>query len=183
MYVPGPLPLRLTLRSSAFMFGSAYMAAVSNALARTSVMCEHRPQAVTLNATLEADLQNACVILREIFTDLKADAISVAYVEEGSRLKEPYSRVTVTTPEDFYGDVIGDLNRRLGRIEGLDDASAGGKILTATAPTSELIAYGTFLKRLTRDLGHVDYEFLGYDYVWPRPLPPDPKDPAVANRA
>jgi translation elongation factor EF-G len=183
MYVPGPLPLRLTLRSSGFIFGTAYMAVASNAIARTSVICEQGPQAVILNATLEADLHDACAILRETFSDLKSDDIRVAYVEEDSRLKEPYSRVTVSTPEDFYGDVVGDLNRRLGQIEGLADASLGGKIVTATAPTSELIAYGTFLDHITRGLGYVEYEFLGYDYVWPRPLPPDPKDPAVAKRA
>ena len=137
----------------------------------------------SLSAQSEAIQQDGYAILREAFSDLKADDISVAYVEEGPRLKEPYSRVTVNTPEDFYGDVIGDLNRRLGRIEGLADASLGGKIVTATAPTSELIAYGTFLKRITRGLGDVDFEFLGYDYVWPRPLPPDPKDPAISKRA
>lgn len=183
MYVPGPLPLRLTLRSSEFTFGTAYVTLVSNAIARTSVICEQGPQAVILNATLEADLHNACAILRETFSDLQAADISVAYVEGGDKLKEPYSRVTVNTPEDFYGDVIGDLNRRLGCIEGLADGSLGGKIVTATAPTSELIAYGTFLKQITRGLGHADYEFLGYDNIWPRPLPPDPRDPAVAKRA
>jgi translation elongation factor EF-G len=182
MYVPGPMPLRLTLRSSEFTFGIAHMALVSNAIARTSVICEQGSQAVILNATLEADLHNACAILRETFSDLQADDIRVAYVEDGNRLKEPYSRVTVNTPEDFYGDVVGDLNRRLGCIEGLADDPLGGKIVTATAPTSELIAYGAFLKRITRGLGHADYEFLGYNNVWPRPLPPDPRDPAVAKR-
>jgi hypothetical protein len=183
MYVPGPLPLRLTLRSSGFTFGTAYIALVSNAISQTSVICEQTPQAVILNATLEADLHNACAILRETFSDLQAGDISVAYVEDGPKLKEPYSRVTVHTPEDFYGDVVGDLNRRLGCIEGLTDGSFGGKIVTASAPTSELIAYGAFLKRITRGLGNAEYEFLGYDYVWPRPVPPDPKDPAVAKRA
>jgi translation elongation factor EF-G len=183
MYVPGPLPLRLTLKSSEFAFGAKHMTVVSSAVARTSVVCEQGPQSVILSANLEADLHTASAILREAFSDLKADDISVAYVKEGSRLKEPYSRVTVTTPEDFYGDVIGDLNRRLGRIERLYDASLGGKIVAATAPTSELIGYVTFLNRVTRGLGNVEYEFLGYDYVWPRPLPPDPRDPAIAKRA
>src|SRR5580692_2110883 len=102
MYVPGPLPLRLTLRSSEFTFGTAYVTLVSNAIARTSVICEQGPQAFILNATLESDLHNACAILRETFSDLQAADISVAYVEGGDKLKEPYSRVTVNTPEDFY---------------------------------------------------------------------------------
>lgn len=185
MYVPGPLPLRLILRSAGFTFGTAYMAVVSRAIAGTSVMCEQGRQAVILSATLEAELDNACATLRETetYSDLKGDDIRVAHVEEGPRLKEPYSRVTVRTPEDFYGDVVGDLNRRLALIEGMADASIGVKIVTATAPSSELIAYEKFLKRITRGLGHVEYKFLGYDYVWPRPLPPDPKNPAVAKRA
>jgi translation elongation factor EF-G len=183
VYVSGPLPLRLTLRSRDFTFGSAYVTTVSNAIARTSVTCTQAPQTVILNATLEAELHDACTILRKTFPDLKSDPISVAYVEDGARLKEPYSRVTVRTPEEHYGDVVGDLNRRLGRIEAMADASAGLKIVTVTAPSCELIGYEVFLKRITRGIGHVDYEFLGYDFVWPRPLPPDPKDPAVAKRA
>jgi predicted membrane GTPase involved in stress response len=183
MYVHGPLPLRLTLRSRHFAFGTAYITVASKLMAGTSVTCTQGPQTLTLNAALEAELHNACAILRETFPDLNGDAISVAYVEEGSRLKEPYSRVMVRTPEDFYGDVVGDLNRRLGLIEGMADASIGVKTVTATAPSSELIGYSMFLKHITDGLGHVEYEFLGYDYVWPRPLPPDPKNPAVAKRA
>jgi hypothetical protein len=183
MFVSGSLPLRLSLKSRDFTFGSAYMAVASNAIAGTSVMCTQGPKTIILNATLEAELHNAYAILRETFPDLSGDAISVAYLEEGSRLKEPYFRVMACTPEDFYGDVIGDLNRRLGTIEGMADASIGVKSVTVTAPSSELIGYEMFLKRITGGLGRVDYEFLGYDYVWPRPLPPDPKDPAVAKRA
>lgn len=55
--------------------------------------------------------------------------------------------------------------------------------MTVTAPSSELIGYEVFLKDKTRGVGHIDYEFLGYDKVCPRPLPPDPKNPAVAKRA
>jgi translation elongation factor EF-G len=183
MYVSGPFPLRLTLRSRGFTFGTAYMNVASNAIAGTLVTCTPEPQSVILNATLEAELHNAWAILRETFQDLKGDAISVAYVEEGSRLKEPYSRVTVSTPEDFYGHVVGDLNRRLSCIEGMADASTGVKTVTATAPSSELIGYEMFLKRITGGLGRVEYEFLGYDYIWPRPPPPDPEGPAVAKRA
>jgi len=159
------------------------MTVAANAIAGTTVTCTHGPQSVILHATLEAELHSACETLRKTFPDLKGDPISVAYVEEGSRLKEPYSRVTVSTPEDFYGEVVGDLNRRLGCIEGMADASIGVKTVTAAAPSSELIGFEMFLKRITGGLGRVKYEFLGYDYIWPRPLPPDPKDPAVAKRA
>jgi translation elongation factor EF-G len=149
----------------------------------TSVTCLQGSQALVLCAALEAELHGAHAILRETFRDLSCDAISVAYVEEGSRLKEPYTRVIVQTPDDFYGDVIGDLSRRLGWIEGAEDASIGAKTVTATAPSCELFGYGAFLNQTTGGRGHVEFEFLGYDFVSPRPRPPDPKNPAVAKRA
>ena len=183
MYVSGPLPLRMNLRSRGFTFGTAYMTAVSNAIAGSSVTCTQAPQTVILNATFEAELHNACKILGKTFSDLRGDPISVAYLQDGANLKEPYFRVMVHTPEECSGDVVGDLNRRLGLIEGMADSSVGLKIVTVTAPSSELIGYDVFLKEKTRGVGHADYEFLGYDKVWPRPLPPDPKDPAVAKRA
>jgi translation elongation factor EF-G len=183
MYVPGPLPLRMTLRSRDFTFGTAYIAEVSNTIAGTSVTCTQAPHTVILNATFEAELLNAYAILSKTFRGLKADPITVAYLQDGASVKEPYFRVMVHTPEDWYGDVVGDLNRRLGLIEGMADSSVGLKIVTVTAPSSELIGYEASLKDKTRDVGRVDYEFLGYDTVWPRPFPPDPKDPAVAKRA
>jgi elongation factor G len=159
------------------------MTALTNAIAGTLVTCTQAPQTAILNATYEAELHNACANLSKTFPDLAGDPITVAYLQDGANLKEPYSRVMVHTPEECYGDVIGDLNRRLGLIEGMADSSVGLKIVTVTAPSSELIGYEVFLKNKTRGVGHVGYEFLGYDKVWPRPLPPDPKDPAVAKRA
>jgi translation elongation factor EF-G len=173
----------MTLRSRGFTFGTAYMTAVSNAFAGMSVTCTQAPQAVILNATFEAELRKVCAILGKTFSDLIADPIKVTYVQDEASLKEPYFRVVVHTPEECYGDVVGDLNRRLGLIEGMADSSVGLKIVTVTAPSSEFIGYEVFLEDKTRGIGHVDYEFLGYDKVWPRPLPPDPKDPAVAKRA
>jgi translation elongation factor EF-G len=159
------------------------MTAVSDAIAGTSVTCTQAPQTAILNATFEAELHNACTILGKVFSDLVGDPITVAYLQDGTNLKEPYSRVMVHTPEECYGDIVGDLNRRLGLIEAMADSAVGLKMVTVTAPSSELIGYEGFLKNKTRGVGHVDYEFLGYDKVWPRPLPPDPKDPAVAKRA
>lgn len=173
----------MTLRSRGFTFGTAYMTAVSQAIEGTSVICTQAPQTAILNATFEADLHNAYAILGKTFPDLTYDPIAVAYLQDGATLKEPYSRAMVHTPEECYGDVVGDLNRRLGLIEGMADSSVGLKIVTVPAPSSELIGYEVFLKDKTRGVGHVDYEFLGYDKVWPRPLPPDPKNPAVAKRA
>ena len=175
--------MRMTLRSRGFTFGTAYMTTVSHAIEGTSVTCTQAPQTAILNATFEAELHNVYTILGKTFPDLTCDPIAVAYLRDGASLKEPYSRVIVHTPEECYGDVVGDLNRRLGLIEGMADSSVGLKIVTVTAPSSELIGYEVFLKGKTRGVGHVDYEFLGYDKVWPRPHPPDPRDPAVAKRA
>jgi elongation factor G len=159
------------------------MTAVTNAIAGTSVTCTQAPQTAILNATFEAELHNASANLGKTFQDLAGDPITVAYLQDGANLKKPYSRVMVHTPEECHGEIVGDLNRRLGLIEGMADSSVGLNIVTVTAPSSELIGYEVFLKNKTRGVGHVDYEFLGYDKVWPRPLPPDPKDPAVAKRA
>ena len=57
-------------------------------------------------------------------------------------LLEPIMKVEVVTPEDYYGDIIGDLNRRRGQILGMED-SVSGKIVTAEVPLGEMFGYST----------------------------------------
>ncbi len=59
-------------------------------------------------------------------------------------LLEPIMKVEVTMPEEYMGDIIGDLNSRRGRIEGMDDLG-GGKIVRAFVPLSEMFGYSTDL--------------------------------------
>ena len=64
-------------------------------------------------------------------------------------LLEPYFRVEVVTPEDYMGDVMGNLNSRRGRIEGMD-ARNGAQIIKALVPLSEMFGYSTDLRSMTQ---------------------------------
>ena len=77
-------------------------------------------------------------------------------------LLEPIMKVEVETPEDYMGDVIGDLNRRRGMIEGMDDM-ATGKIVRAQVPLSEMFGYATDLRSQTQGRASYSMEFLKYN--------------------
>ena len=63
-------------------------------------------------------------------------------------LLEPIMKVEVTMPEEYMGDVIGDLNSRRGRVEGMDDIG-GGKMVRAFVPLSEMFGYSTAIRTLS----------------------------------
>ena len=77
-------------------------------------------------------------------------------------LLEPTMKVEVTTPEDWMGDVVGDLNRRRGMIEGMDDGVAGIKIVRAKVPLSEMFGYATDLRSATQGRASYSMEFFNY---------------------
>ena len=79
-------------------------------------------------------------------------------------LLEPAMKVEVTTPEDFMGDVIGDLNSRRGRVEGMEDR-AGAKIINAFVPLSEMFGYATELRSMTQGRAAYAMEFAQYEEV------------------
>ncbi|CAO98213.1 elongation factor G [Erwinia tasmaniensis] len=76
-------------------------------------------------------------------------------------LLEPVMKVEVETPEDYMGDVIGDLNRRRGMIEGMEDTSTG-KTVRAQVPLSEMFGYATDLRSQTQGRASYSMEFLKY---------------------
>ncbi len=76
-------------------------------------------------------------------------------------LLEPIMAVEVVTPEDYMGDVIGDLNRRRGMIQGMDDGSSG-KVITAEVPLSEMFGYATDLRSATQGRATYTMEFKKY---------------------
>lgn len=95
-------------------------------------------------------------------------AASMAF-KEGSRkagicLLEPMMKVEVEMPEDYMGDVIGDLNRRRGQIQSMDDAF-GVKKVTAIVPLSEMFGYSTDLRSMTQGRGTYSMEFAHYEEV------------------
>ena len=79
-------------------------------------------------------------------------------------LLEPIMRVEVTTPEDYMGDVIGDINSRRGRIEGMDDIG-GGKMVRGFVPLAEMFGYATDLRSRTQGRGNYSMFFEKYEQV------------------
>ncbi len=77
-------------------------------------------------------------------------------------LLEPIMKVEVVTPEDFMGDIVGDLNRRRGIINGMDDAPGGIKIVDAQVPLSEMFGYATSMRSLTQGRASYSMEPLKY---------------------
>ncbi|MDO6477704.1 elongation factor G [Alteromonas sp. 1_MG-2023] len=77
-------------------------------------------------------------------------------------LLEPTMKVEVTTPEDWMGDVVGDLNRRRGMIEGMEDGVSGIKIVRAKVPLSEMFGYATDLRSQTQGRASYSMEFFNY---------------------
>ena len=92
-------------------------------------------------------------------------------------LLEPMMKVEVTTPEDWMGDVVGDLNRRRGMIEGMDDSTAGLKIVRAQVPLSVMFGYATDLRSATQGRASYSMEFSEYAEV-----PKNVADAIIAER-
>ncbi len=78
------------------------------------------------------------------------------------KLLEPMMKVEVITPEESMGDVVGDLNRRRGMIEGMDEAPAGLKAINAQVPLAEMFGYATDLRSATQGRASYSMEFLKY---------------------
>jgi len=77
-------------------------------------------------------------------------------------LLEPVMKVEVVTPEHFMGDIVGDLNRRRGIINGMEDAPGGIKIVDAQVPLSEMFGYATSMRSLTQGRASYSMEPLKY---------------------
>jgi len=82
----------------------------------------------------------------------------------GAILLEPIMKVEVTMPEDYMGDVIGDINSRRGRIEGMEDIG-GGKMVKAYVPLAEMFGYSTDLRFKTQGRGNYSMFFEKYEQV------------------
>ena len=87
-----------------------------------------------------------------------------AMAKAGPAILEPIMKVEVTMPEEYMGDVIGDLNSRRGRIEGMDDLG-GGKIVRAFVPLAEMFGYSTDLRSRTQGRGNYSMFFEKYEQV------------------
>ncbi len=83
-------------------------------------------------------------------------------LKAGAVLLEPIMKVEVVTPEDYMGDVMGDLNRRRGMLQGMDD-SPSGKVIRAEVPLAEMFGYSTDLRSATQGRATYSMEFAKYN--------------------
>jgi elongation factor G len=79
-------------------------------------------------------------------------------------LLEPIMRVEVVTPEDYYGDIVGDLSRRRGQIVGMEE-SPSGKVVTAEVPLAEMFQYSTSMRSMSQGRANYTMEFAKYQEV------------------
>jgi len=80
-------------------------------------------------------------------------------------LKEPMMKVEVVVPDDYLGDVIGDLNSRRGKIEGMDPGPGGTTVINALVPLAEMFGSSTALRSRTQGRGSYSMEFARYEEV------------------
>ena len=92
-------------------------------------------------------------------------------------LLEPIMKVEVTMPEEYMGDVIGDINSRRGRIEGMEDIG-GGKMVRGYVPLAEMFGYSTDLRSRTQGRGNYSMFFEKYE-----PVPKNVSEKVLANKA
>ena len=89
-------------------------------------------------------------------------AFKEAMRRAGPVILEPMMAVEVETPEDYMGDVMGDLNRRRGIVQGMDDDGIGGKKIKAEVPLAEMFGYSTDLRSMSQGRATYSMEFKHY---------------------
>ena len=103
-------------------------------------------------------------------------AFKEAMAKASPVLLEPIMKVEVTMPEEYMGDVIGDINSRRGRIEGMDDIG-GGKMVKAYVPLAEMFGYSTDLRSKTQGRGNYSMFFEKYE-----PVPKSVQEKVLADK-
>ena len=107
-----------------------------------------------------------------------SQAFKKGFMEAGPVLLEPISSLKVTVPDSYTGDVMGDLNKRRGRVLGMTPVSGGKQIIEADVPTSNLYGYCTDLRSMTGGRGVYEYTFARYEQA-----PSDVQEKEIAARA
>lgn len=80
-------------------------------------------------------------------------------------LLEPIYEVAVTVPDDYMGDIMGDMNKRRGKVLGMDPIEGGKQVIRATVPQAEMYKYATDLKSMTQSRGEFTMKFSSYEEV------------------
>ena len=105
-------------------------------------------------------------------------AFKKGFMEAGPVLLEPIASLKVTVPDSYTGDIMGDLNKRRGRVLGMTPAPGGKQIIEADIPMGSLYGYCTDLRSMTGGRGEYVYEFARYEQA-----PSDVQEKEVAERA
>ena len=105
-------------------------------------------------------------------------AFRKGFMEAKPVLLEPIATITITVEDSYTGDVMGDLNKRRGRVLGMNAVTAGVTEITADIPYLELYGYHTKLRSITSGTGRYSYEFARYEQA-----PDDVAQKQIAERA
>ena len=112
------------------------------------------------------------------FKTATVQAFKKGFMEASPVLLEPIASLTVTIPDDYTGDVMGDLNKRRGRVLGMNPVSGGRQEIVADIPMTGLFGYCTVLRSMTGGRGVYYYEFGRYEQA-----PSDVQEAEIAKRA
>ena len=102
-------------------------------------------------------------------------AYKAALPEANPCLMEPVGELQVTVPDNYMGDVIGDLNKRRGRVMGMDPVDGGLQMITAEVPMAEMTTYSIDLRAMTQSRGTFTFHFVRYE-----DCPPAAQEKAIA---
>ena len=103
-------------------------------------------------------------------------AYKAALPEANPVLLEPVGELKVTVPDSYMGDVIGDLNKRRGRVMGMDPTGDGDQVITAEVPMAEMGSYAIDLRAMTQSRGSFTFHFVRYE-----DCPPAAQEKAIAE--
>ena len=103
-------------------------------------------------------------------------AYKAAMPEANPVLLEPVGELKVTVPDSYMGDVIGDLNKRRGRVMGMDPTGDGSQVITAEVPMAEMGSYAIDLRSMTQSRGSFTFHFVRYE-----DCPPAAQEKAIAE--
>ena len=112
------------------------------------------------------------------FKTATVQAFKKGFMEAGPVLLEPIASIKVIVPEDYTGDVMGDLNKRRGRVLGMNPIAGGYQEIVADIPMTGLFGYCTILRSMTGGRGTYSYKFARYEQA-----PSDVQEAEIAKRA
>ena len=112
------------------------------------------------------------------FKTATIQAFKKGFMEASPVLLEPIASVKVTVPDDYTGDIMGDLNKRRGRVLGMNPVAGGSQEILADVPMTGMFGYCTTLRSMTGGRGTYSYEFARYEQA-----PSDVQEAEIAKRA